>query len=106
MKDLPKFKAQKNEDVIEFITRVFTHPNKPEESYFRRLIEYEDGHYGAEFNLSYFISTDVPTKSQWNSLKKKLRRHDKKTFVFKEHCIVPCDNTVSCGLIEFGFFAH
>jgi hypothetical protein len=106
VKDLPKFKAQKREDVICFMTQVLTHPNKPEESYFRRLIEYEDGHYGVEFSLDYFRSTEVPTKSQWNSLKKKLKRHDKKAFVFKEHALISCNDPHLCGVLEFGFFAH
>ena len=106
MKDLPEFKAHKHEEVVMFITQVLTHPNKPEETYFRRLVEYEDGHYGAEFSLSYFASTDIPTKSQWNSLKKKLKRHDKKAFVFKDYSIVPCADSVSCGFVEFGFYAH
>jgi len=106
VKELPKFKAQQREEVIGFVTQVLTHPTKPDESYFRRLIEYEDGHYGVEFRLAYFVSTEVPTKSQWNSLKKKLKRHDKKAFVFKEHRMTLCDDSTPCGFFEFGFFAH
>jgi len=106
VKDLPQFKVRKQEDVVEFITRVLTQPNKPEVSYFRRLVEYEDGHYGVEFSLGYFISTEVPTKSQWNSLKKKLKRRDKKVFVFKKHNVILCDASAWCGFLEFGFFAH
>jgi hypothetical protein len=106
VKDLPKFKARSREHVMGFISGVLTQPNKPTETYFRRLVEYEDGHYGAEFSLSYFASAEVPTKSQWNSLKKKLKRHDKKAFVFKEHRIIPCDDATGCGFLEFGFFVQ
>ena len=109
MKELPKFKAHRQEEVVNFITQVLSYPNKPEESYFRRLVEYEDGHYGVFFSLGYFVSTEIPTKSQWNSLKKKLKRHDRKVFVFKDHRITPCNapnNTNPCGYLEFGFFAN
>ena len=106
MTDLPKFKAYKHEDVIIFITRVLSHPNKSEETFFQRLIEYEDGHYAAEFSLSYFVATDKPTKSQWTSLKKKMRRHNKKIFVFKEYRLVICGDSLQCGYVEFGFFAY
>ncbi len=109
MKELPKFKLQREEDVVHFITQVLVHSNKPEKTYFRRLIEYEDGHYGAFFSLGYFVSTEMPTKSQWNSLKKKLKRHDKHVFVFKNHSINSCDapnDMTPCGYFEFGFFAR
>ncbi len=105
MKELPKFKVYRREDVIIFVERVFSHPNKPEESFFRYLVEYDDGHYGAEFSLDYFINPELPTKSQWNGLKKKMRRHNKRVFVFKEYKLVSCDDPRSCGFVEFGFFA-
>ena len=106
MKDLPEFKPRKHDYVVEFGTAVLTHPNDPDTSYFRRLVEYEDGHYGLEFSLAYFVSTEIPSKSQWNSLKKKLKRHDKQIFVFKEHRVSECSDASGCGFLEFGFFAH
>ncbi len=107
MKDLPQFKRRQRDAVARFLIPVFMRPSQTE-SHFRRLIEYEDGHYGAVFSLGYF-GLDTPTKSQWNSLKKKLKRHDKQVFVFKEHTLAPCSPSElepRCGLIEFGFFAH
>jgi hypothetical protein len=115
VKDLPEFKRFGKDFVTQFANQVLAHPNQPEHSYFRRLIQYEDGHYGVVFSLDYFAladnstPADAPTKSQWNSLKKKLKRHDKRVFVFKEHTIEGCnapDDSARCGCLEFGFFAH
>lgn len=109
MKELPKFRREGRRTVEGLLTQVFTHPNEPDVSYFRGLVEYPDGHYAAVFSLGYFVDTDVPSKSQWNSLKKKLRRHDRRIFVFKEQQIVLCGNfdaAVRCGQMEFGFFAE
>lgn len=105
MKDLPEFKTQGRERVTAFLTQLLTHPNQPQ-SHFVRLVEHEDGHYGVVFSLSYFAPTEPPTKSQWNSLKKKLKRHDKRIFVFKDHSLVECEAPAGCGALEFGFFAH
>ncbi len=109
MKDLPEFKRANRDYVTGFVTQLLTHPNQPEQSYFRRLVEYSDGHYGIVFSLSYFLPTEAPTKSQWNSLKKKFKRHDKRIFVLKEHSVIGCgapDDPERCGCLEFGFFAH
>ncbi len=109
MKDLPAFKRQSLERVTFFATQVFTHPNEPEVSYLQRMIEYDDKHFGAVFSLDYFTKVEVPTKSQWNSLKKKFKRHDKRIFVFKEHSLISCetdDAEKNCGQIEFGFFVN
>jgi hypothetical protein len=105
MKELPEFKTQRREFVTEFLRQVFTHPNQ-DRSHFVRLVEYPDGHYSAVFSLSYFASGDEPTKSQWNSVKKKLKRHDKRIFVFKDHSVIDCDASARCGSLDFGFFAH
>lgn len=109
MKDLPEFKRFNRDYVVSFVSQALTLPNHPEKSHFRRLVEYEDGHYGVIFALDYFASDDTPTKSQWNSLKKKLKRHDKRVFIFKDHSLTNCDEgdgLVACGCLEFGFFAH
>lgn len=106
MKELPQFTKQPMERVTHFAMLMFSHPNQPETSYFQRLVAYEDGHFGAVFSLNYFEKTEVPTKSQWNSLKKKFKRHDKRIFVFKDQSVVACeaeDDSLRCGQIEFGY---
>ena len=109
MKELPHFKTHRHAEVIDFVTQVFIRPNQPEISYFVRLIDHSDGHYGIVFDLSYFASAEAPTKSQWNSVKKKLKRHDKQIFVFKDYSVMPCNGSGTekqCGYIEFGYFAQ
>jgi hypothetical protein len=106
VKELPKFTKQSSERVKHFAVQVFTHPSDPEKSYFQELREHEDKHFSVIFSLNYFGNTTTPTKSQWNSLKKKFKRHDKLVFVFKEHFIVKCgdgEGLLECGQIEFGY---
>lgn len=107
MKELPEFQHRRYEDVAAFVSQAFTRPNQPEKSYFRHLTGFDDGHYRVFFSLAYLVTGEEPTKSQWNSLKKKLKRHDKRLFVFKEHGLAPDDSSGErCGYIEFGYFAH
>ena len=110
MKELPVFKARKYDQVLVLITQVLTHPNKPDHSYIVHLDENTQGYYRAIFSLEYFtIAEATPTKSQWNSLKKKLKRHDRNVFVFKETGLVACESEnldAVCCYIDFGFFAH
>ncbi len=52
------------------------------------LIEYDDNHYRAVFAESYFLlraDNETPSKSQWNTLKKKLKRRDRSIFIFRAH---------------------
>lgn len=95
--------------MLAFAQHIFTHPQVSEETHLRQLIAYEDRHYRAVFDLRYFGSAAPPTKSQWNSLKKKLRRYDKRVFVFKEAGTTACEpssGAAECGYLEFGFFEH
>lgn len=107
MKDLPEFQHRSQAVVAAFLEQALTHPNLPEKSYFRQLIPYEDGHFRVIFSLDYLGNVENPSKSQWNSLKKKLKRHDKRIFVLKEHGLMPCDSGEErCGFVEFGYFMH
>ncbi len=109
MEGLPEFKREARESVANLMTQVFTHPGDADRSFFRHLEEYPDGHYSVTFDLEYFKDTAEPTKSQWNSLKKKLKRHDNRLFIFKAYKVVGCsggDTTARCGQLEIGFFAH
>lgn len=111
MKELPEFRARPYELVLAFATRAFTIGQRAEESYLRRLIAYEDGHYRALFAPSYFLLADgrkEPTKSQWNTLKKHLKRIDPLVFTFKDYGSAWCedDQTETCLYLDFGFFAE
>ena len=47
-----------------------------------------------------------PSKSQWSTLKKQLKRRDHQIFVFKEYGTVPCnaETDATCLYLDFGFF--
>ena len=52
------------------------------------LIEFEDNHFRVVFAASYFqlaAGSDGPSKSQWNTLKKKLKRRDRSIFIYRAH---------------------
>jgi hypothetical protein len=86
MKDLPPFRTRHHGDVVAYISEILISENSTEDSCFIDLLDYEDGHYRVLFNPSYFILPQgqaEPTKSQWNSLKKKMKRRDSTVFVFK-----------------------
>ena len=72
------------------------------------LIEFDDRHYRAVFSRKYFQPTAGhagPSKSQWNTLKKKLKRRDRSIFVFREHGVLdgPPGGSGSKCFLDFGF---
>lgn len=88
MNELPSFSKRPQDMVQRFAVRAFTHPGGDGHSDLLHLIAHDDGHYRALFAPAYFILSEgqtEPSKSQWNTLKKKLKRLDKQAFVFKEH---------------------
>lgn len=120
MKNLPQFHPQRREDVLAFLNAIFIHPGETTaSSAVQRLLAYPDGHYRVIFRRSYFIlpaGQTEPSKSQWNTLKKKMKRHHPRVFIFKEHggtCCGAADNAddaaapdANCYYLDFGFFAH
>ncbi len=104
MKSLPRFEVHQRESVMALISSVLKQGATPA---LRDLTEYPDGHYRAIFDPAYFVlqvGQSEPSKSQWNTLKKKLKRHDPRIFVFKEHGTTTL-NGQSCYFLDFGFFA-
>ncbi len=99
-KDLPRFTQRKRDSVMAYVSRVLTTRNI-EATHLLKLIGFSDGHYRAIFRPDYFSSTP-PSKSQWNTLKKKMKRHDRRVFVFKTHGQTDDQNYY----IDFGFFAN
>jgi len=110
MKDLPKFKPRHLDDVATFIGEALVNKQQGPDTCLRELITYQDGHYRAIFDLAYFQGVgdarQTPSKSQWSSLKKKLKRHDPRLFVFKECGVVTAKDGAARGYIDFGFFAE
>ena len=77
-----------------------------------RLIQYDDNHFRAIFDARYFAlrpDQAAPSKSQWNTLKKKLKRRNRSIFVFRAHGEVDCRQAQSapkgrkCLYLDFGF---
>lgn len=75
---------------------------------FVRLDSFDDGHFRVLFLERYFTmqpGNDAPSKSQWSTLKKKIKRHDRDTFVFKETGMVS-DAAERMYFLDFGFFLY
>jgi hypothetical protein len=105
MSSLPRFKVLQHDTVLAFISGILTHSAK---SSLRDLVQYPAGHYRVIFDPSYFnlqAGQTEPSKSQWNTLKKKLKRHDPRIFVFKEYGATTHEGE-QCYFLDFGFFAE
>lgn len=109
MEGLPEFRPAPREVALAYAREVFTLDGDRRYTHFQELIEYPDGHYRVLFRPSYFVlpeGQEQPTRSQWNSLKKKMKRHNPRVFIFKAHGEVPCDGGQRCYYVDFGFFSH
>lgn len=107
MKNLPEFHHRSHERVLSFLTVMLTNEHLSNQTHLKHLEEYPDGHYRAIFDPAYFAlppDQPEPSKSQWNTLKKKLKRHDQQIFIFKEHGTVQQDGR--SFYLDFGFFAY
>ncbi|MFO7320350.1 MAG: hypothetical protein DIU68_001340 [Chloroflexota bacterium] len=111
MKDLPAFQRRRFDQVHKYISRVLTNPRQASTTRLVKLLTYDDGHYRAIFRGDYFVLQEGatgPTKSQWSTLKKHMKRIAPEVFIFKEHGEIPCgpevrDPSVRCYYIDFGF---
>lgn len=104
--DLPEFNAKEaKQRGLPFVTGIFN------DSFVKLNIE-DDGRCRAIFKKSYFIlqgDNTEPSKSQWSTLKKKMKRHNRGVFVFKETGETACHAEAvsdSCYYVDFGFFKY
>lgn len=114
MSDLPDFRKVRRDEAMKFISRVLVGASGS--SSLHKLLQYDDNHYRAVFRPEYFKLDDdqrEPSKSQWNTLKKRMKRVNHDVFVFKAHGSINCEATnrfdasgSGCYYIDFGFFAH
>jgi hypothetical protein len=107
MKALPPFKKRPYDATHDYIKTVLT-AHHADDSFLHELVAYDDGHYRATFDLRYFVLAaghTEPSRSQWNGLKKKMKRHHRGVFVFKEHGILDSVDNPPVGYVDFGFFA-
>lgn len=105
MDDLPEFKATSMAKAWHYVRSVFgTNAVTVEEA--------ADHHFRVIFKPTQFHiheGHDEPSKSQWSSLKKRMKRHDASVFVFKETGKAECTDDVAhsddnCYYVDFGFF--
>ncbi|MBC8100345.1 MAG: hypothetical protein H7Y11_12950 [Armatimonadetes bacterium] len=104
---LPKFKPRPVDQVEAFLRPLLTNPQVSEDTQLRAVITYSEGYYRAVFDAAYFVLVEdetEPTKSQWNTLKKKLKRRESKLFILKAHGALTYEDA-ACYYIELGFFA-
>jgi len=109
--DLPTFRRVKRAYAARLIHSALTNERGPA---LLELIEYDDKHFRAVFAPSYFQpraghdgqgGKDGPSKSQWTTLKKKLKRRDRSIFVFRAHGELDGDAAAAAGkyFLDFGF---
>ena len=115
MSGIPDFQKRKVHHIMPYVTKIL---GMGSGSALLKLIAYEDGHFRAVFKSSYFTLQEgqtEPTKSQWSTLKKKMKRHDGHVFVFKKHGEINCrqvgknispNASYKCLYVDFGFFAE
>jgi hypothetical protein len=124
--ELPEFQKRKVFEVLPYANKVFTATHDGR-NHLIRLIPFPDGHFRAVFHAEYFqLQSDQsqPSKSQWGTLKKKLKRHNRQVFVFKAFGTIDCNQKTpgkpitspavdddepaskQCYYLDFGFFLY
>lgn len=104
--DLPDFRRVKKTYAAALMNNVLLGAGGPS---LVRLIEFEDHHFRAIFKPSYFQlaqGADSPSKSQWNTLKKKMKRRNRSVFIYREYGQIAChdsDSRQACLYLDFGF---
>ncbi len=104
--DLPLFRKVSRSYASKLIHSALSGPRGPA---LIELLEFEDNHFRAVFSAAYFQlppGADAPSKSQWNTLKKKLKRRNRLIFVFRKYGEVGCGPRrpqAMCYYLDFGF---
>ena len=106
--DLPEFRKTKHAYAMTYINGVLMGGDGIS---LVKLEEFEDNHFRAIFKVAYFQlpeGVDMPSKSQWNTFKKKMKRRNHSVFVFREYGVTDCGKTDKTGqepclYIDFGF---
>lgn len=113
--ELPEFQNRKMHIVLPYMTRLLGMSGG---SAIVKLINYDDKSFRVIFKSTFFQLQEgetKPTKSQWSTLKKRMKRHDQSVFVFKKHGEIDCREAgdgvsdtrdYDCLFIDFGFLAR
>ncbi len=107
--ELPPFRRVKRAYAAAIATGAFSGPSG---STLLKLQDFADGRFRAIFSIRYFQLAEgrvSPSKSQWNTLKKRLKRRDHSIFVFREYGEIDCGHTgkprpgETCLFLDFAF---
>jgi hypothetical protein len=103
--DIPEFDVKEaKRRALPFINTIFTDK-------LSKLEIADDGRCRAIFKKDFFALHEgeaEPTKSQWSTLKKRLKRHNRGVFIFKEVGETICNegSEDTCFYIDFGFYRY
>lgn len=106
--ELPEFRKTQYTYAMKFINSVLSGAGGAS---LIRLESFEDNHFRAIFTPRYFQlapDSSQPSKSQWNTLKKKMKRRNHSVFIFREYGAIDCQTknrktNDKCLYIDFGF---
>ena len=107
--DLPRFRKVKRSYAASLVQGALSGPAGAS---LLQLIEFDDHHFRAVFDPKHFqlaAGADLPSKSQWNTLKKRFRRRDRSIFIFRAYGRIDCGahgkalKAKTCLYIDFGF---
>ncbi len=104
MKELPQFIPMDTEFVDSFVRDILHDPQSQDADFVVALLFQKGNAFRVIFDVAYFSKGDAapnPTRSQWNTLKKKFKRRHQHVFVFKEHGTTADGNY----FLDFGFMA-
>lgn len=110
--ELPEFRKVKRSYAAALVHGALSGPRG---SALLQLIELDDHHFRVIFDIKQFQlaeGTRLPSKSQWNTLKKRLKRRDRSIFIFRQYGPIDCDShgktsaARTCLYLDFGFLVY
>ena len=107
--ELPPFRRVKRRYAASIIQSALSGPRGPA---VLKLEENETGRFRVIFSASFFQLAEgraQPSKSQWNTLKKRLKRRDRTIFIFRDYGVLDCAEAGTkrrgeiCLYLDFAF---
>lgn len=102
LKLLPKFIPTSIDKADTYIRAVLKDNKTTDDDFVENLEMFEAGYFRVIFDGAYFNRDySPPSRSQWNTLKKKMKRHNPLVFIFKEYGTFEDGNY----FLDFGFLS-
>jgi len=111
-KELPRFRKVQRRYAAAIIQNALSGPGG---SALLQLNEFDDHHFRAVFDSKFFQLAPgkaLPSKSQWNTLKKRLKRRERSIFIFRKYGKIDCSELAksspvgTCLYLDFGFLSQ